>query len=301
MVKNDVTQRSSETTGRPPLLAWVKRHSLAAFFILTFGYSWLLGLPLLTSSLGLVPFHIARLPALLIQLLAIWGPTLSALLLTGLISGKAGLRDLLSRLLRWRVGVQWYAFVLLIWAAITLAALSLLVLFGGTVPNSIQLTPWYSLPLAFLINFPLFLFVGGPLGEEVGWRGYALPRLLTRRSALSASLFIGIVWALWHLPIFWIPGTGSGYGLVDFTWFFLLLSAWGVLLGWVYINTRGSLLLCVLFHAAGNTMTSAVLPVGGHDILMMLVTALTWGVVIIVVIVAGPTHLSRTQQVEKEF
>jgi len=108
-----------------------------------------------------------------------------------------------------------------------------------------------------------------------------------------------MIWAVWHLPLFWIPGMGSGYGLADFTWFFLLMSGWGVLLGWVYMNTRGSLLLCVLFHAARNTITSAVLPVGGHDTLMMLVTALTWGVVLIVVVVAGPAHLSRPLRVER--
>lgn len=299
MAKNIVTEHPPETTVRSPLFGWVERHSLAAFFILTFGYSGLLMLPVLASSLGLLPFHIAVLPALLIQLLAVWGPTLSAFLLTGLINGKAGLRDLLSHLVRWRVGVQWYAFVLLSWPAIILAALALLVLLGGTVPNTIHLTPWYSLPLQFVIVFPLYLFVGGPLGEEAGWRGYALPRLLAHRSALFSSLLVGMIWAVWHVPLFWIPGTGSGYGLVDFTWFFLLMSGWGVLLGWVYMNTRGSLLLCVLYHAAGNTMTSAVLPVGGHDSLMMLVTALTWVVVIIVVIVAGPAHLSRTQRVER--
>jgi membrane protease YdiL (CAAX protease family) len=299
MANSIVTKDPQETRVRSPLLGWVKRHSLAAFFLLTFGYSGLLMFPVLASSLGWLPFHIVGLPALLLQLLAVWGPTLSAILLTALISGRAGLRELLSRLIRWRVGVQWYAFVLLSWPAIILAALALLVLFGGTVPSTIQLTPWYSLPFAFLINFPLFLFVGGPLGEEVGWRGYALPRLLTRHSALLSSLLVGMIWAVWHLPLFWIPGTGSGSGLVDFTWFFLLLSAWGVLLGWVYINTRGSLLLCVLYHAAGNTITSAVLPVGGHDRLMTLVTALTWGVVILVVIFAGPAHLSRTQRVER--
>jgi hypothetical protein len=122
---------------------------LAAFFILTFGYSGLLMLPVLASSLGWLPFHMARLPALLIQLLAVWGPTLSALLLTGLISGKAGMRDLLSRLVRWRVGVQWYAFVLLSWPAMILAALALLVLFGGTVPTPCNSLPGTSCRLLF--------------------------------------------------------------------------------------------------------------------------------------------------------
>ncbi len=221
MLKNLVTHHSAETTARPPLLEWVKRHSLAAFFILTFGYSWLLGLPLLLSSLGVIPFHIARLPALLIQLLAAWGSTFSALLLTGLISGKAGLRDLLSRLVRWRVGVQWYAFVLLSWGVIILAALGVDDLLGGTLSNAIQLTPWYSLPLQFVLILPLYLFVGGPLAEEPGWRGFALPRLLTRHSALFSSLLIGAIWAFWHVPLFWVPGSGSGSGLVGFAWFFL--------------------------------------------------------------------------------
>src|SRR6516162_7284301 len=101
MANNIITQHPPDTTMRSPLFEWVKRHSLAAFFLLTFGYSGLLMFPVLASSLGWLPFHIAVLPALLIQLLAVWGPTLSAFLLTGLISGKAGLRDLLIRLVRW--------------------------------------------------------------------------------------------------------------------------------------------------------------------------------------------------------
>src|SRR6516162_4552095 len=101
MTNSLVTKDQPETRVQSPLLGWVKRHSLAAFFLLTFGYSGLLMLPVLASSLGWLPFHIARLPALLLQLLAVWGPTLSAFLLTGLISGKAGLRDLLIRLVRW--------------------------------------------------------------------------------------------------------------------------------------------------------------------------------------------------------
>lgn len=289
-----------ETTGQSPVLLWVKRHPVVAFFLLTFGYSWLLGLPVVLSSLGVLPFHLAQLPALLIQLLAAWGPTFSALLLTGLISGKAGLRALLSRVVRWRVGVQWYLFVFFSYGLIILAALGVDVLLGGNLPKDIQLTPWYTVPLQFVLVFPLYLFVGGPLAEELGWRGFALPRLLTRRSALFSSLLIGIIWACWHLPLFWVPGSGSGSGLVGFMWFFLQLSGWGILLGWVYINTRGSLLLCILFHAAGNTFVSSVLPVTAGTRPYMLMDAFIWVVVFIVVVVAGPAHLSRTQRGAEE-
>ncbi len=279
------------------MFRWVKRHSLAAFFLLTFGYSWLLGLPLLLSSWGILPVHLPRVPALLIQLLAAWGPTFSALLLTGLISGKAGLRTFLRSMVRWRVGIQWYLFAFCSYGVIILAALGVDALLGDTLPKGVQLTPWYTVPLQFVIWFPLYLFVGGPLAEEPGWRGFALPRLLVRRGALFSSLLIGAIWACWHLPLFWVPGSGSGSGLVGFIWFFLQLSGWGVLLGWLYINTR-SLLLCVLFHAAGNTFVSAVLPLTSGTRPYMLMDAFIWVAVILVVVFAGPAHLSRTRNAE---
>lgn len=293
-----LTPHAPEATVRSPIVRWITRHSLAAFFLLTFGYSWLLGLPLLLSSWQVLPLHLAGLPALLLQLLAAWGPTFSALLLTGLISGKAGLRALLGRVVRWRVGIQWYLFVFCSYGLIILAALGVNTLLGGALPEGVELTPWYTVPLQFVLLFPLYLFVGGPLAEEPGWRGFALPRLLRGHSALFSSLLIGIIWACWHLPLFWVPGSGSGTGLVGFIWFFLQLSGWGILLGLVYINT-GSLLLCVLFHAAGNTFVSAVLPVVAGTRPYMFMDAFIWVVVLLVVVVAGPAHLSLTQRREE--
>lgn len=281
------------------MVRWIAHHSLAAFFLLTFGYSWLLGLPLLLSAWQILPVHLAGLPALLIQLLAAWGPTFTALLLTGLISGKVGLHTLLGRLVHWRVGVQWYLFVFGSYGVIILAALGVNALLGGALPAGVQLSPWYSAPLQFVSAFPLYLFVGGPLAEELGWRGFALPRLLENHGALFASLLIGVIWACWHLPLFAVPGTGSGSGLVGFVWFFLQLSGWGILLGWVYVNT-GSLLLCVLFHAAGNTFVSAVLPLVAGTRAYMLMDAFIWVVVLLVVVVAGPAHLSLTQRMARQ-
>ena len=149
-----------EATGRSALVRWIMRHSLAAFLLLTFGYSWLVGLPLLLSSWQILPFHLARLPALLIQLLGAWGPTFSALLLTGLISGKAGLRALLSRLVLWRVGIQWYLFVFGSYGLIILAALGANALLGGILPDGVQLTPWYTVPLQFIVI--LVVIFAGP-------------------------------------------------------------------------------------------------------------------------------------------
>ena len=123
--------------------------------------------------------------------------------------------------MRWRVGPQWYLFVVGSYGLIILAALGVNALLGGALPEGVQrrpaegvqLTPWYTVPLQFIVLFPLYLFVGGPLAEEPGWRGFALPRLLKNHSALFSTLVIGVIWALWHLPLFAVPGTGSGSGL----------------------------------------------------------------------------------------
>ncbi len=126
-----------QVTGQSPVIRWITRHTLAAFFLLTFGYSWLLGLPLVLSSWQVVPVHLARVPAVLIQQLAAWGPTLTALVLTGLISGKAGLRAFPRRLVRWRVGVQWYLFVFCSYGLIILTALGVNALLGGALPAGV--------------------------------------------------------------------------------------------------------------------------------------------------------------------
>jgi hypothetical protein len=101
-----------------------------------------------------------------------------------------------------------------------------------------------ALPLLFIIN----MFIGGPLAEDVGWRGYALPKLGARLGALRASLIIGVVWALWHLPFFVIPQGAAVVGGIPFGWFMLLTTAWSVLFAWVFVNTQESILLPVLYQ-----------------------------------------------------
>ncbi|MBF8286150.1 MAG: Abortive infection protein, partial [Anaerolineales bacterium] len=175
------------------------------FFFLTFALAWALWVPVGVFA----PDYL-----LLASLPGVWAPTASALLLTGLTDGKAGLRQFIARLFKWRVGIQWYAVVLFGVAAIAYIAIGLHVILGGAVPP-ITLPPgvpqeaWLvALPLIFLIN----IFVGGPLAEDVGWRGYALPKLRAHTNALNASLIIGVIWVLWHLPFFLFPQTASVVG-----------------------------------------------------------------------------------------
>ena len=243
-----------------------------------------------------------QLPPALAGLLGAFGPSLAAVVLAAIGDGAYGLRRLLGRLLSWRVGARWYAFVLLYPAAISLATAALYVLFGGPAPDFAdppvtrvyplppelsEVGPWPLLPFIFLQT----LLVGSPMGEEVGWRGYALPRLQAGRSALGASVILGLLWGLWHLPLY----LTRGHPLSEefFGWFLLGIVADAVLFTWVYNNTRGSLLLALLFHASIVVTDLFVAPA---ETTTLSGIALKWGVVAVVVALAGPARLSRQPQ-----
>ena len=133
------------------------------------------------------------------------------------------------------------------------------------------------------------IFFGGPLAEDIGWRGYALPKLREKMSAFRASLLIGIVWVLWHLPFFWIPEGKIAVGGIPLLWFALLTTAWSVLFAWVYVNTE-SILMPVLFHAAVNTTLGTLGVLGqasGSLMPVMLNALLTWLVVGVIVFFTG--------------
>jgi hypothetical protein len=127
-----------------------------SFFLLTFVYSYIVGLPLVTPILGISSIHLPSLAALGVQLLAAWAPTLTAVFLTYLGSELTGVRQLLARLTWWHVGIEWYIFVLLTPAAVIVAALGLHLLLGGSLPASIQLTSWSAPFLQFLTVAPMY-------------------------------------------------------------------------------------------------------------------------------------------------
>ncbi len=231
-----------------------KRYSLLSFFLLAFGISWAFWVPAALASRGLIPFPIsATFP------LTAFGPSLAAIVLVVITEGASGLRRLLGRLLVWRVNVLWYAFVLLYPAILSLATTGLYVLFGGQAPDYanppvlriyplppelLEVGPLVLLPFVFLLT----LFISSPMGEEIGWRGYALPRLQAKRGALTASVLLGLLWGLWHLPLYLTrshPLSGEFFG-----WYLLGVVAVAILFTWVYNNTRGSLLLALLFHTS---------------------------------------------------
>ena len=215
---------------------------LAVFFVLVFAATWVCWAAW-ARLLG--PWRWA------VFYVGVFAPALVALLMTGLDAGGAGVRALLRPLVRWDVGTRWYIFALGFMAAVKLIAASMVRLTTGTWPA------FGSTPFIVLLAGAVFsTAVGGQVGEELGWRGYALPRLADRLGPRLAAVVIGAIWATWHLPLFYLPG-GDLAGQ-SFPVFVLLVIAISIAITWVYVNTGGSLLLTMLFHAAVNNTTAIV-------------------------------------------
>lgn len=261
-------------------------HPVIAYFVLAFVLSWAIELPLAASAQGWLRIPVP--PAL--HYLASFGPLVSALIITAATEGRPGVRHLLAGVVKWRVGRGW-----------VLVALSPIALFGvaaivgyttnGTWPNLVLLgevdyLPYLGVGGAFL----LWLLTFG-VGEEIGWRGYALPRLQQGQSALTATLILGTVWALWHLPAFFYRDTYMAMGLVTGLPLFLLsLLAASIMFTWLYNSTQGSLLMVIVFHALFDLL-SVSRAGGGYAASMMSAGVMIWAVLI--VILFKPMNLSH--------
>jgi uncharacterized protein len=160
--------------------------------------------------------------------------------------GLAGLRTWLSQGFRWRVGWVWVAVALLLPLVVVALAAAIHVALGGTIPTS----PAFKHALLAAVNFVLILLLGGPLGEEFGWRGYALPMLQKRYGWRVASLVLGIMWGAWHLPLFYIANTSQQH--IPVALFMVGIVAMSVVFAWLVNRTAGSLVVAILFHTAIN-------------------------------------------------
>ncbi len=235
----------------------IKRHPLTTFFSITFLLTWACWVPLaLFLSPEVLRDSTHASPLLLLQLLGNIVPSLVALLLTGVCGGRQAVKSLLGQLRLWRVGGRWYAAALLLVPGLTLVAIVLYRLFGGALPAY----QWIAVLPTFVISF-----ISAGLGEELGWRGFALPRLQARYAPLPASLLLGIVWGMWHLPLLIATSKPlTPLFALSFTVFVLIMTAFSVLAAWIYNHTHGSLLLTVLFHATiTTTLNTFLLPLPG--------------------------------------
>lgn len=224
------------------------RHPIASFFALTFAWTWGLA-ALYLLLLGRYPDLLGEDGAAWIStagfFLAIWGPSLAALLMTAILEGRPGLRDLLGRLVRIRPGGAWWAVALGL--PIGLQALAILLASPMAEVGFAQLAPDGVVPLLVFLGVSL---LGGPLGEELGWRGFALPRLSRRMSPLAASLLVGAAWAAWHLPVLVVPPIAEKFLPPGFPAeaFVVIAICAAVLITWILRRGGQCLGLAVLFH-----------------------------------------------------
>ena len=217
------------------------------FVLVAFAWSWLWWIPATLAERGMITLPI---PAGLLEISGGFGPLLAAFVLTWVEAGGPGVRALAGQALRWRVALFWYGVALLGPFLYQLVAMGLHVLLGGQPP---ELGSLLAQVPDVLINFVLVFFLIG-VAEEFGWRGYLLPRLQGQTSALLASLVVGVIWAAWHLPLFFNPGTS--YIQTPFAVWLIFLLPYSVIHTWLYNSTRASLLLAIALHAMVNVTGS---------------------------------------------
>jgi len=223
---------------------------LLKFFSLTFALTWTcwFGVMAMRGGSASADPPRAAFRSVLIYL-GVFAPALVALALTARAEGRAGASALLARLVQWRVGPRWYVFAVTYIAAIKLVVALVHRAAAGAWPRFGD-EPWYVMLVGLILSTPV------QAGEEIGWRGYALPRLAVRMGLGGGSVVLGVLWALWHLPLFFMPVSDT-FGQ-SFPVYVLQVTAMSVAIAWLYGNTKGSLLLAMLLHAAINNTKDIV-------------------------------------------
>ena len=234
------------------------RYPLVFYFLIAFSFSWLMFLPGVLTYYGVLNISDSLVGVLGIT--GLLGPILSGFVMTAVTEGRAGIRRWLGRIVLWRVGLRWYLFALI---GLPLAmVLATIIVRPGALESFQTLAPLSVLP--YLGAFVFMVLIGGPLFEEPGWSGFALPRLQRVHSPLVGGLILGSLWALWHLPGFLIPSQDltdipPRGTVLDFFVFALALIGLRLVMQWVFNNTKGSVLMAILIHASWNTFYSAAL------------------------------------------
>jgi len=263
--------------------------NLILFYVVAFGFSWAFWIPEALFFAGILPASPITDFLTSPDNPAAWGPMVAALLLTYKKGGLSGVRNLLARGVDRKFKPIWYAVIFLLMPLITFISLLAAMGLEGYVP----VFEWIEFPIALIIAFFYILLLGGPLQEEFGWRGYALDRFQGRFDALTSSLIVGLMWGLWHLPLFFMPTHTVYYnrpiwGLVISTIFL------AVLFTWVYNNTNGSILAALLFHTIFN-WSHYVFPVLQTDLGATAFLVLQFVAVVIVVLFWGYKRLVRDE------
>jgi len=276
-----------------------KSNGLWAFFILTYVLTCLTWGVMAVFQMRAAAATDTDVPpsalGLALFLLGGFTPSIAGAIVAWRVEGRDGLRDLWRRFVQFRLGGVWYLAILGLPLLVRGLQATVFALQGGTFVEP----PFVAQPLS-LIGLTIMMFLFGPFSEEFGWRGFALDRLLERWTGLASSLILGVLWAFWHLPLFFIPGTAQqqmGNPMPMFTGFGVEVVAMSVLLTWLYVNTTRSIWGAILFHMLLNYTSNLVLMVTGGT--MGLATHLTGTVVLVVlaviVVAVSGANLRRGQ------
>ena len=275
---------------------------LLSYFVLTILITWVIWLPLVVYyyrspfdvSFSSVPIYL-----ILFAFLGFFGPTIASIIMTGMENGSTGIKVLLSNWLKFRKYLKWYLFIFISQILIDFITTQIAINFLS-LEVVIDFTKWYNFIPALLRT----AIIGGALAEETGWRGYALPRLLSKTTAILSSIIIGIIWALWHLPICLIPSANFPVPISFpvFMVFTINVICISIILTTIYQNTNRSLFVCYLYHVMLNvSLFSSIYKFEQSDrawwIKICLSTSLHVIISIIFVIFFGSKSLSRNNEI----
>ena len=233
---------------------------LVPYFVVAYAFTWLFhgGMAVSGLTISIEEFG----PARALYMVGLFGPLVGALSVSMYYGGKQAAVELLRGALRWRFGVAWYLWALFVIPGMYFVAI---VVVNRGVPHPSE---W--------LTFPVLAIVGQlwvVIGEEYGWRGFALPRLQARFGSLGASFVLGFLWSSWHLPMFLIPGLPqySEAILVSFLLYVATITFITIVMTMLYNQARGSVLVCMLFHASLNITVFCIhVPSGSTTILLAL-------------------------------
>ena len=269
---------------------FIKRHPVSSFFALAFAYSWIWwGVLFVVAPKGFEAGRAEMGALALYGLFGAAGSSFASIVATRIVDGRAGLRALFSRLSKWRVSFAWYAVALFITPLLLTAILSALSFVVSPVFLPALIT---SRNIVALLGFGIIVGLVAGILEELGWTGFAIPKLQARHSALATGLMVGVVWGIWHfLPDFWgRVGSFGAFYILNYIVFVIGVVAYRILIVWVYNNSKGSLLLAVLMHASfSGSQAMFIPPLSAADWVRVQVVfaAVLWLVVAVVVAATG--------------
>ena len=269
---------------------WIRKRAVVAYVLLAYGITWLIAIPLVLSYNGWITLQ----APLALHYVLPFGPLLAALIVSRIVGGSTGLRDILGRMSRWNVDPVWFGIAIYsVWGLYLLSS-TILLLIGLPVPNlSIFGQVMYMPYLTIIGSWSLWIFTFG-IGEETGWRGFLLPHLQTKHNALTSAILVSIIWAGWHIPMFLYNENLMAMGAFGTVFWVVGLIFGSVLLTWLYNSTKGSILMTAVWHGTFNLFTAAA----GQAVAMTsaVISVFVMILVVSIVIYYRPENLSSKER-----